>query len=102
MSLFKKLIEGFFVLLLISCSAEEKEIFSISTELHDVMSEVRNENVPVSVILPPNFVKGAKEIPLLINLHGGGGDRNNLLQQSHVYQEMFNQEVMPPMVIVSF
>ena len=74
MSLFKKLIEGLFVLFLISCSAQEEESFSISTELHDVMSEVRNENVPVSVILPPNFVKGAKEIPLLINLHGGGGN----------------------------
>ena len=102
MSRFKKLIEGLLVLFLISCSAQEEDIFSISTELHDVMSEVRNENVPVSVILPPNFVKGAKEIPLLINLHGGGGNRNNLLQQSDVYQEMFNEEVIPPMVVVSF
>ena len=49
MSRFKKLIQGLLVLFLISCSAQEKEIFSISTELHDVMSNVRNEYIPVSV-----------------------------------------------------
>jgi hypothetical protein len=63
MSRFKKLIEGLLVFFLISCSAQEEDIFSISTELHDVMSEVRNENVPVSVILPPNFVKELKKYP---------------------------------------
>jgi pimeloyl-ACP methyl ester carboxylesterase len=102
MSFLKKLIGGSFILLLISCSIQEEKFSPITTELHDVRSEVRNENVPVSVILPPNFVKGTKEIPLLINLHGGGGDRNDLLQELDLYQEMFNEEVIPSMVIVSF
>tara|TARA_X000000368_G_scaffold152944_1_gene120565 strand:+ start:3032 stop:4144 length:1113 start_codon:yes stop_codon:yes gene_type:complete len=80
-------------------AASDNEL--IFTELHDVRSEIRNETVPVSVILPPGFSNDSR-LPLLINLHGGGGSRKNLIQQAQVYQDMFNEEIIPPMIIVSF
>ena len=62
-------------------AASDNEL--IFTELHDVRSEIRNETVPVSVILPPGFSNDSR-LPLLINLHGGGGSRKNLIQQAQV------------------
>ena len=91
-----------FVLLPFSffCFAESDNDL-ITTELHDVRSEIRNETVPVSVILPPGFSMDST-LPLLINLHGGGGSRRNLIQQAQVYEHMFKEEIIPPMIVVSF
>ena len=80
-----------------SISSPEVEI-----QLHDLQSEIRNEVVPVSVILPPNHSESDKDLPLLIHLHGGGGDRNSLTRLSGLYTQMFNNETLPSMVIVSF
>ena len=43
------------ILLLISCSGGQEINKKVITQLHDVKSEIRNEIVPVSVILPPGF-----------------------------------------------
>ncbi len=75
------------ILLLISCSGEQEINKKVITQLHDVKSEIRNEIVPVSVILPPGFEGNTQNLPLLINLHGGGGTRDNLLRQAATYQE---------------
>ena len=90
------------ILLLISCSGEQEINKKVITQLHDVKSEIRNEIVPVSVILPPGFEGNTQNLPLLINLHGGGGTRDNLLRQAATYQEMFDEGILPPMVVVSF
>lgn len=75
---------------------------SITTELHSFFSESRGEDIAVSVILPPGFSNTTTNLPLLINLHGGGGSRDNLINQSKVYQDMFDEGIIPSMVIVSF
>ena len=44
-----------------------------SSELHEFDSEVMGVAVEVSVVLPPDFEQIEESLPLLINLHGGGG-----------------------------
>ncbi len=75
---------------------------AVTTQLHEVRSEIRGESVPVSVILPPNFSESDRDLPLLIHLHGGGGDRNTLIGMSDLYTHMFSSEILPSMVVVSF
>ncbi len=75
---------------------------AVTTQLHEVRSEIRGESVPVSVILPPNFSESDRDLPLLIHLHGGGGDRNTLIGMSDLYTHMFSSENLPSMVVVSF
>jgi len=75
---------------------------AVTTQLHEIRSEIRGQNVPVSVILPPNFSESDRDLPLLIHLHGGGGDRNTLIGISDLYTHMFSSEILPSMVVVSF
>ncbi len=75
---------------------------AVTTQLHEIRSEIRGQNVPVSVILPPNFSESDRDLPLLIHLHGGGGDRNTLIGMSDLYTHMFSSEILPSMVVISF
>ena len=75
---------------------------AVTTQLHEIRSEIRGQNVPVSVILPPNFSESDRDLPLLIHLHGGGGDRNTLIGISDLYTHMFSSEILPSMVVISF
>ncbi len=98
------------LLFVLGCSSSDeqpttsavKPVTAVTTQLHEVQSDVRGESVPVSVILPPNYREADKDLPLLIHLHGGGGDRNRLIGFSDLYTHMFNSEILPPMVVVSF
>ena len=92
----------FFALSFSFLSGVTADSSSIKIELHDIKSEARGSTVPLSVILPPGYSNESKDLPLLINLHGGGGSRNNLIQQAQIYEHMFEEEIIPPMIIVSF
>ncbi|HIG40330.1 MAG TPA: hypothetical protein EYQ14_07285 [Gammaproteobacteria bacterium] len=74
---------------------------TVTSQLLDVPSKVMGTNVKVSVLLPPGF-DTSQELPLLINLHGGGGDRMSLIGQAPLYQRMFEEQMLPPLVVVSF
>lgn len=75
---------------------------NVTIELHEVASKVRGESVPVSVILPPGYDRSGPSLPLLIHLHGGGGDRTMLTEMAPIYERMFEQGTVPPLVTVSF
>ncbi|MEM7017973.1 MAG: alpha/beta hydrolase-fold protein, partial [Pseudomonadota bacterium] len=72
-----------------------------TTELHDLDSKVMGANVPMSVVLPPDFQRG-EELPLLINLHGGGGDRTFMTASLPIWQALWDSGDIPPLVMVSF
>ena len=59
-----------------------------SSELHEFNSEIMGHAVEVSVVLPPNFEHIEESLPLLINLHGGGGDRSFLLRSMDIWESL--------------
>ena len=93
---------GFFINACVGVEDNSSTSTKATTELHDVVSKSRGASVPVSVLLPPNFDKNGPPLPLLIHLHGGGGDRNTLVSLVENYTNMFNRGVLPPMVVASF
>ena len=56
----------------------------------------------MSVVLPPNFEQTSDSLPLLINLHGGGGDRSFLLKSMDIWESLWKKEELPPLVMISF
>jgi len=57
--------------------------------------------VDYAVILPPNYSK-QDSLPLLLHLHGLGEDRNFLILMEPLYQQWWEENIIPPMVVVSF
>ena len=72
-------------------------------ELFELESTAVGANVAMSAILPPGFDReSASQLPLVIWLHGGGGDRQQLVQTKRYIDQFFIDNVIPPMVFVSF
>ena len=69
----------------------------------DVPSTAVGSAVPASALLPPGFDRASGvALPLVIWLHGGGGDREHLPQYRPWLDELTEHGVIPPMVYVSF
>lgn len=73
-----------------------------TVELHDLDSSIMGASVPMSVILPPGYSPSGESLPLLINLHGGGGDRSFLVNSLPIFQSLWASGDLPPLVMVSF
>ncbi|MCY3859581.1 MAG: alpha/beta hydrolase-fold protein [Gammaproteobacteria bacterium] len=74
-----------------------------SVELFELESNTIGANVSMSALLPPGFDRESDaSLPLVIWLHGGGGDRQQLVQTKRYIDEFFGDSVIPPMVFVSF
>lgn len=74
----------------------------VTLELHDLKSEIRGEEVPVAVVLPPDFESHSEPLPLLVSLHGGGSSRDHIGEFAPVFQALFDARVLPPLAIVGF
>ena len=70
-------------------------------QLHDVHSASRDSTVEVSVLLPDGFDPNAAPYPLIIELHGGGGNRHLLADLAPVYQHLVQEGSLPPCVVAS-
>jgi S-formylglutathione hydrolase len=68
-----------------------------------VAGTVESKIVPGPVeyyaLLPPGFDKSA-QLPLVLNLHGGGGSRDGLKRQQPMFEELWQSNEIRPMVIV--
>ena len=81
---------------------EEVPVVS-AIELFDLESVAMGASVPTSVLLPPGFDQLRSEsLPLVVWLHGGGGDRQQLGQFQPWIDELLARNVIPPMVFASF
>ena len=71
--------------------------------LLDVPSTVVGMDVPTSVLLPPGYEgKENESLPLLVWLHGGGGDRSQLPHYAPWLDDLLDEGEIPRMVLVSF
>lgn len=73
-----------------------------TTVMIDVRSDGMDSDVPASVLLPPGFDPEAAPLPLVIWLHGGGGDRGQLPQYAPWIDALHAEGAIPPMVFASF
>lgn len=72
-----------------------------ASELVD--GKVTSDNVPSPVeyyvLLPDGYDAEADPYPVVLDLHGGGGDRNVLKRQVPIFDELWAAGELPPMVI---
>lgn len=75
----------------------------LRVELFELRSDAVDEMVAMSVLLPFDFDHERNgKLPLVIWLHGGGGDRHQLVQLKRHIDAFFDESVIPPMVFASF
>ena len=68
-----------------------------------VLDEVASNIVPGPVeyaVIAPDGYQDMRDLPLVLNLHGGGGSRERLLQQAELWQRLWLSEAIPPAVVV--
>jgi S-formylglutathione hydrolase len=57
--------------------------------------------VEFAVLLPDGYDTAKEPFPLLLFLHGGGGNKNYLTQMRPVFDEMWKAGTLPPVVVVT-
>src|SRR5437899_3051683 len=67
----------------------------------DFASTLVTRPVPYMVLLPVNFTKTEKPLPLLLVLHGGGGDRTELRRSRGIIEELWQSGKLARMVVVA-
>lgn len=74
-----------------------------ATELINDKLETKLVSGPVeySVLLPDGYDKAGKPYPLLLFLHGGGGDRTHLTRSRAIIEEVWNTGKLPKMVVAT-
>lgn len=68
-----------------------------------IRAEVASKLVPSPVeyvVVAPDGFRDMKELPLVLNLHGGGGNRERLVDQAPVWQGLWSDGRIPPAIIV--
>ena len=60
--------------------------------------------VEYTVLLPPGYDKTSEPLPLLLNMHGGGLDRNYLAEPETraMYEKLWAEGALPPMVVACY
>jgi S-formylglutathione hydrolase len=88
------------LLLLVVCAASHT---ARASQLIEAKLETRLLPSPVeySVLLPDGYDAEKGTLPLLLFLHGGGGDRNFLTRMRPMIDEMWKSGTLPRMVVVT-
>ena len=72
-----------------------------TTERLTCQSPCINQVVDLRVVLPPGF-RDSASLPLIISLHGGGGDCDFLVEQMPLLDGLYEEGSLCPAVIVAF
>jgi len=74
-----------------------------ASAMEKILGEMNSDLVPSPVayalIAPEGFQK-LEDLPLVLNLHGGGGSRDRLLDQAPVWERLWASGAIPPAVVV--
>lgn len=76
---------------------------ALASQLLDARLETKLVPSPVeyAVLLPDGYAVAKEPLPLLLFLHGGGGDKSFLARMRLTFDEMWRAGTLPPMVIVT-
>lgn len=85
--------------LLICCLAQSVS----ASQIVDAKVETKLVPSPVeyAVLLPDGYEAAKDPLPLLLFLHGGGGDKSFLTRMRSVFDEMWKAGTLPPMVVAT-
>jgi S-formylglutathione hydrolase len=75
---------------------------ALSAEI--LMREVDSSLVPSPVeyaVLAPDGYQQMKDLPLILNLHGGGGSRKSLLRQKPLWEGLWMSKLIPAVIVVT-
>lgn len=74
-----------------------------ASQLLDAKLDTRLVPSPVeyAVLLPDGYETAKEPLPLLLFLHGGGGDKSFLGRMRATFDEMWKSGTLPPMVVVT-
>jgi S-formylglutathione hydrolase len=74
-----------------------------ASQLVDAKIETKLVPSPVeyAVLLPDGYQTTKDPLPLLLFLHGGGGDKNFLTRMRSVFDELWKAGTLPPMVVAT-
>jgi S-formylglutathione hydrolase len=74
-----------------------------ASQLVDARMETKLAPSPVeyAALLPDGYEAAKEPLPLLLFLHGGGGDKSFLGRMRPVFDEMWKTGALPPMVVVT-
>lgn len=73
--------------------------FAYEQILAETASSLVPSPVEYAVIAPDGFQK-MQNLPLVLNLHGGGGNRKGLLRQAKQWDELWKSGAIPPAIVV--
>ncbi len=65
-----------------------------------IETELVSSPVEYYALLPPGYSTSGERYPLVIDLHGGGGTRDNLKDQQPLFDTLWADGRIPPMVVV--
>lgn len=71
--------------------------------LDTIRAEVESDLVPSPVeyaLIAPDGFRDMKDLPLILNLHGGGGNRERLFDQQGLWDHLWTTEQIAPAIVV--
>ncbi|MBS1789781.1 MAG: esterase [Acidobacteria bacterium] len=76
---------------------------SLASQLLDAKVETKLVPSPVeyAALLPDGYDTAKEPLPLLLFLHGGGGDKSFLARMRPTFDEMWKAGTLPPMVVAT-
>ncbi len=91
---------GLTLSLLLVCGLAQS---ATASQLLDARLETRLVPSPVeyAALLPDGYDAAKEPLPLLLFLHGGGGDKSFLGRMRSTFDEMWKTGALPPMVVVT-